>query len=89
MAKECDQSQREFCGEKFDTLLTKIDNLVLLISGNGQPGINERLRTIEAAELERRGLIKRVRGLTWAVVTSVCVGLAAWIVELIKAGASK
>jgi len=83
-AEDCDHGQRAFCGEKFGTVFDKLDRLTALISGNGEPGINERLRILETERLasderqkaerlavERRQ--NRLRNLIWGVFSAVAI----------------
>jgi len=81
---DCSVTQREFCESRFDRLdkdgarrEVKMDNLAALISGNGEPGLNERVRTIEAAylhESEERGKLRTsARRTFWTVIGSAAV----------------
>lgn len=51
-----------------------LDKLVELIKGNGQPGINERLRVIEARELVQGRTFHIWFDRMWKVLVSIGVG---------------
>ena len=70
----------EICRARFDRIdkdgqrrEAKIDALNVLISGNGEPGMNERLRTVEAS----RAGAARVGWIALSAVIVVAIGVIA------------
>ena len=64
------------CKSRFDSIDDKLDHLTSLISGNGKPGINERLRTVE------RGRAGTAR-IGWIALSAAIVAVVAVIAKLL------
>ena len=47
----------ELCKRRFDAIEGKLDKCIESISGNGKPGIIQRLRELESAKVEIKGIV--------------------------------
>ena len=84
------EQYNEVCRERFDRIdkaldaaVSKMDEVKVLISGNGEPGINERLRTVEAQRAEdkasRDDNRKSIRRIFWTGIGSIAVLIITYI----------